>query len=93
MLLTLTLTLILTLNPNPNVKPSPNPKPNPNPNTDPNPSANPNPNPSQVYPHSAADFLRALPEFGTILLDHRAMLRKANQVVTLLTQTVDRLSG
>ena len=68
---------------------SPNPKTYPNP----NPNPNPNPSPSQVYPHSAADFLRALPEFGTILLDHRAMLRKANQVVTLLTQTVDRLSG
>ena len=63
-----------------------------NPNPNPNPSPSPNPSPNQVYPHSAADFLRALPEFGTILLDHRAMLRKANKVVTLLTQTVDRLS-
>jgi len=32
-----------------------------------------------VYRESAADFLRTLPEFGTMLLERRAMLRRTNK--------------
>ena len=32
-----------------------------------------------VYRESAAEFLRALPEFGTILLERKAMLRRTNK--------------